>query len=208
MTGGTNSVGGVRATPTQQDQFKEAFAACIEADKEFPFKIGQARTLRGGGSDHGSFLAHNVPGYFWSQKGKAVYSFGWHTQNDTYDIAIPEYQRHTATVVALGAYGVANLPKLIDRTNMRSTSERTPLERRMGLDFEAKSLKVKGFTSDRSVAKRAGVKAGDVLVELDGVALKNDRFILRAAANNGEPRKKLVIKRGKEKVTLDLRWRR
>lgn len=207
--GGTNYVAGVRGTPTQQEQLKAAMGPCTAVDPEnFPFTIGEVRSLRGGGSDHGSYLAHNVPGYFWSQKGRAVYSYGWHTQNDTYDIAIPEYQTHTATVVALAAYGVANLPKLLDRTNMRSTSERTPLERRMGLDFEANTLKVKGFTSERSVARRAGVKKGDVLVDLDGVALKNDRFILRAAANNGEPRKKLTVKRGDEKIVLDIRWRR
>ncbi|NRA95679.1 MAG: M20/M25/M40 family metallo-hydrolase [Planctomycetes bacterium] len=206
--GGTNYVGGIRGTPTQQEQLKEALGPCTKVSSKLGFTIGETRSLRGGGSDHGSYLAHGVPGYFWSQKGRATYSYGWHTQNDTYDLAIPEYQRHSATVIALGAYGIANLDKLLDRTNMRSTSEATPLERRLGLDFTRGTLKVSGFADERGVAARAGVKKGDVLVELDGVKLKGDRFILRATANNGEPKKKLVLDRGGKKVELDVNFRR
>ena len=204
--GGTNYVAGIRGTPTQQEQLQAAFGPCTTVSEEFPFTIGEVNRLRGGGSDHGSYLAHGVPGYFWSQKGRAKYTYGWHTQNDTYDLAVPEYQRHSATVIALGAYGVANLDGLLDRTNMRSTAEATPLERRFGLQFDRGTLKVTGFTNERGVAAKAGVKAGDVLVELDGVRLKSDRFILRATANNGEPAKNLVIDRSGQRVELKVLW--
>ena len=62
----------------------------------------------GGGSDHASFLGANVPGFFWGQRGgRAVYQHTHHTQFDTFDAAIPEYQVHSSLVVALGAYGIA-----------------------------------------------------------------------------------------------------
>ena len=73
----------------------------------------------GGGSDHASFLAAGVPGLNWTLKGRSDYFFHtWHSQWDTIDVAIPEYQRHTSTVIALAALGTANLPELLDRSGV------------------------------------------------------------------------------------------
>ncbi|MAG56799.1 MAG: hypothetical protein CMJ83_10950 [Planctomycetes bacterium] len=206
--GGTNYVAGVRGTPTQQEQMQKAFVHCKKVSAELEFNIGETGRLSGGGSDHGSYLSHGIPGYFWSQKGKAVYTYGWHTQNDTYDLAVPKYQKHSATVIALGALGVANLDKKLDRTNLRSTSERARLNRNLGLQFERGTLKVSGFANERGVGARSGIKKGDVLMQLDGVNLKGDRFVLRAAANNGEPKKKLVVHREGKPIEINVSWRR
>ena len=87
--------------------------------------------LTGGGSDHASFLAANVPGFFWRQAGKARYQRTHHTQFDTFDAAIPEYQKHSSLVVAVGAYGIANLDHLLSREKLRQPqAERRPTAER------------------------------------------------------------------------------
>ena len=82
------------------------------------FKLGKSRAIsrRGGGSDHASFLSAGVPAWSWTLRGRSNYfQHTWHSQWDTFDVAIPEYQRHTSTVIAIVAYGVANLPHLLPR---------------------------------------------------------------------------------------------
>ena len=60
-----------------------------------------ANITGGGGSDHASYIRAGVPGFFWGQRGgRAVYRHTWHTQNDTFDAGIPEYQRHSSTIIA------------------------------------------------------------------------------------------------------------
>jgi Zn-dependent M28 family amino/carboxypeptidase len=133
--GGTNYVSGIGVTEPQREDFEQVFAPVLNLHEERPFKIRTVGSLRGGASDHGSFLAQNVPGYFWDQSGRSVYGYGWHTQNDTYNIAIPEYQSHTATIAAVAAYQTANLKNLISREDMRSTGERPMQNRTLGVQF-------------------------------------------------------------------------
>jgi hypothetical protein len=42
----------------------------------------------------------------------------WHTERDTYNKSIPEYQEHTATVTAVVLYGLANLNHLLSREGL------------------------------------------------------------------------------------------
>jgi hypothetical protein len=39
----------------------------------------------------------------------------WHTERDTYDKSIREYQEHASIVTAIVAYGIANLDHLLSR---------------------------------------------------------------------------------------------
>lgn len=73
------------------------------------------RMPRGGGSDHASFNRIGIPGFFWDEVGRANYRFGWHTQNDTMDLAIPEYLAQSATCAAITAYNLACAPELLPR---------------------------------------------------------------------------------------------
>ncbi len=203
--GGTNYVSGVAGTKSHQADFKAVFAPALQLEPEMPFDVREVDGLSGGGSDHGSFLAMGVPGFYWDQKGRAVYRYGWHTQNDTYDIAIPEYQRHTATVIALGAYGVANLDHLLSREGLRSPRGAIPTSRVLGVEFEKDTLVVSRIEAD-SVAAKVGLKVGDTLLELDGVKLK-DRFALRATLNGGEPNKTLVLERGGSRLTIPIAFK-
>lgn len=73
------------------------------------------RMPRGGGSDHATFNAAGVPGFFWDEVGRADYGFGWHTQNDKLNLAIPEYLKQSSTCVAITAYQLACAPDLLPR---------------------------------------------------------------------------------------------
>lgn len=68
-----------------------------------------------GGSDHASFNAVGVPGFFFDEVGRANYRHGWHTQFDQMDQAIPEYLRQSATNAALTIYNIACAPTLLPR---------------------------------------------------------------------------------------------
>jgi len=76
-----------------------------------------------GGSDHASFNAKGIPGFFWDETGRANYRHAWHTQNDKFDQAIEEYLIQSATNMALVAYNLANAPELLPRDGEVSTDE-------------------------------------------------------------------------------------
>ena len=117
--GGTNYLAGIGATEAILSDFEQVFAPVKDLDPQYPFELRKVAGLTGGGSDHASFLTANVPGFFWRQSGKARYQHTHHTQFDTFDAAVPEYQRHSSLVVALAAYGIANLDHLLSRDKLR-----------------------------------------------------------------------------------------
>ena len=122
--GGTNYLSGIGGTEAMMSDFELVFAPVKELDPQFPFEVRKVAGLSGGGSDHASFLAANVPGFFWRQSGKARYQHTHHTQYDTYDQAIPDYQKHSALVAAVSAYGIANLDHLLSREKLRARATR------------------------------------------------------------------------------------
>src|SRR4029078_9217538 len=99
--GGTNYCAGITATPPMVPLLEPIFAGVKDLDPKMPFEVREVKGLSGGGSDHASFLAADVPGFFWSQKGRANYNHTHHTQFDTYDAALPEYPRDSALALAL-----------------------------------------------------------------------------------------------------------
>lgn len=120
--GGTNYEGGVQCVADQA-----AMLAAATAPVNFVFVDSESgkslvcnvRTVerfpRGGGSDHASFTAKGVPGFFWDEVGRADYGFGWHTQFDTIALAVPEYLQQSAVNSAVVAYNLANAPTLLPR---------------------------------------------------------------------------------------------
>ncbi len=123
--GGTNYVAGIGGPDYILPQLQTAFAGFDTIDATYPFKIRRTKGGMGGGSDHASFLRVGIPGFYWSQRGKAVYRHGWHTQYDTFDLAVPEYQRHTATCIALGALAMANLDERLPRWRRPKAKKKT-----------------------------------------------------------------------------------
>lgn len=132
--GGTNYEGGI---PASADQVDMLAAATAPTNNQFYSEIdkkhlnvnirpqGEMRT-GGGGSDHQSFNAVGVPGFFWDEVGRAEYGFGWHTQNDTLDLAIEEYLVQSSTNAAITAYRLACAPDMLPRVPVPERPNRTP----------------------------------------------------------------------------------
>ena len=124
---GTNWAASTSATPSMYADMQRVVAPILKLVSPDPGREGPVFTLNrtnamaggGGGSDHASFIAVGVPALSMRLTGRADYSnYTWHSQWDTYDAAIPEYQRHTATVLALISLGVANLPNLLNNSEV------------------------------------------------------------------------------------------
>lgn len=77
-------------------------------------------------SDEASFLAAGVPAFLLEQSGRAEYHRTHHTELDTYDAVIPEYQHHNALVLALGAWGLAELDRMLPRDALAGSTPAAP----------------------------------------------------------------------------------
>lgn len=209
---GTNYVSGIGGPAKIKPLLDQAFEGFGTIDRQYPFKVYKsAASLAGGSSDHASFRRIGIPGFFWNQKGRAIYQHGWHTQFDTYDLAIPEYQRQTATVVALGALAVANLPRMLPRWKVRRATARpaqrqpfTPENPLLGVYVEGPT--VTGVISS-SLAANTGIKGGDELIRLAGTKIEERGDIakaLRAWVKKGMPAETVLLERDGKKLTLKL----
>jgi C-terminal processing protease CtpA/Prc len=119
-----------------------------------------------------------------------------HTQFDTFETAIDEYQRHSAIVQAVAAYQLANADELLDRSNAFETHRR---------QIDAKhDWAIIEEVPKGGKASKAGLHAGDVIVTVDGRDVFTSAAV-RRYLNQGGPVKKLHIKRGKKTfdVTFD-----
>ena len=186
--GGTNYLSGIGATEAILSDFEQVFTPAKELDpKTYPFEVRKVTGLRGGGSDHASFLAANVPGFFWGQAGTARYQHTHHTQFDTYDAANPDYQRHSSLVVAIGAYGIANLDHLLSREKMRAPGGGGGFNRRrLGAQLDDMSVVE---LDDEGAGKKAGLKEGDMILKVDGTKV-GETMELNRALGAGELQKK------------------
>ena len=165
--GGTNYLSGIGGTEAMQSDLNTVFAPALDLDAAMPFAVTQVPGLRGGGSDHASFLTAGVPGFFWGQRGgTAVYKHTHHTQYDTFDAAIPAYQKHSAIIVALGALGIANLDHLLSREKMTAPGGNRGAggnRRTMGVQLEdTKVIEV----VEGGMAEKAGIKGGDLITKV------------------------------------------
>lgn len=197
--GGTNYLSGIGVTPEMKPQAEQVFAPVMKlAPEAMPFAIRDAKSLEPGGSDHSPYIRKGVPGFFWDQAGESDYRHVHHTQHDTLDAVVPEYQRHSAMVVAIAALNLANLPDKLDRTN----SAPVPW-RRMSVDF-GRNLIVEEVEKG-GVADKAGWKAGDKIVSLDGEPVDKMWPMLKKLQEGG-PKKKVVVERKGKRVTTTLDW--
>jgi hypothetical protein len=161
-----------------------------------------------GGSDHASFLAAKVPGLGWGLKGRSDYfQHTWHTQWDTFDVAIEEYQRHTATVVAMAALGTANLDTLLDRENIRTRRRgggQSSAFAAAWFEAEMDGFTFKSVQKDGRAAKM-GVKAGDKLTKIGGKQLTSLRQIFQFARETEGDSVEFTFQRGDKEVTAKMK---
>lgn len=73
-------------------------------------------------SDHTSFLQAGVPAFLFEQSGPADYARTHHTEFDTVDALVPRAIEHSALVMAVAAHQIAELPGLLSREKLVTTS--------------------------------------------------------------------------------------
>jgi membrane-associated protease RseP (regulator of RpoE activity) len=210
---GTNWAASLGVTTVMKEDMEKVFAPVMELsppdkDHEGPvFTLRVVQGLSGGGSDHASFLAANVPGLNWSLTGRSDYfGYTWHSQYDTYDVAIPEYQAHNATVFALAALGTANLPGKLNRDGLRAASgggdATVMLSGYFGAEFEG--MKIKSLEKEGLMAK-AGIEAGDVIKGVNGKPVTALIDILRIGRDDGLDKGiELTVDRGGKEVKVKM----
>ncbi len=120
--GGTNYQGGLACIPSMVPMLAAATAPVngmfFDSADQKPLIVNiraSEKMPKGGSSDHASFNAVGVPGFFWDEVGRADYGHGWHTQFDRYELAIPEYLMQSSTCVAVTAYNLACAETLLPR---------------------------------------------------------------------------------------------
>jgi hypothetical protein len=106
-------------------------------NQQFPFTLtkrtdpASPRPTTAGGSDHAYFAMNGVPTLSFATGDPKGYDFNyneiWHTERDTYNKSIPEYQEHTSVVTAVVVYGLANIDHLLSRNGLYSDQENPPL---------------------------------------------------------------------------------
>ena len=201
--GGTNFLSGIGVTKAMKSDIEAALAPIVDLDPAYPFAIREIAGLpRGVGSDHDSFLTAGVPGIFWAQRGgKANYGHIHHTQYDTYDAAIPEYQKHSSMVVALAALGLSNLDHLLSREALAAPPGAGGGGgggmRALGMQLDEMKI---AEIAEGGMAAKAGFKVGDVIIKVGGKPVAS-REEMRAAMQ-GEPPKSFVVKREDKEVEI------
>ncbi|MBK8100707.1 MAG: M20/M25/M40 family metallo-hydrolase [Planctomycetes bacterium] len=163
------------------------------------FRLSKAnRVAGGGGSDHASFIAAGVPAWSWGLKGRSDYfQYTWHTQWDKIDVAIPEYQRHTCTVIAMAALGTANLPELLDRSGVARGGEGRQAGSYAAALFDGEMDGFK-FTKVNAGgrADKMGVKEGDLLQKVNGQEIEQMFQIFQIARESEGDDVTFTFKRG------------
>ncbi|MCP4713223.1 MAG: M20/M25/M40 family metallo-hydrolase [Planctomycetes bacterium] len=121
--GGTNAIVGLSVSEAMYADFEKICAPLDGLNPDFPFELTKSqprnRPTRAGGSDSSSFSMAGVPALGW--RTQDVFDLGvsygetWHTNLDSYNKVVPEYQEHTALAIALVVYGVGNLDHQLSR---------------------------------------------------------------------------------------------
>ncbi len=126
--GGPEVAAAVTVRPAMYDDFVKICEPVSKINPDFPFEVRKDETPAGprpekaGGSDHAYFAMNGVPTISIDLEDSKGYGFSygeiWHSENDLYNKAIPEYMEHSAVVNAILVYGVANLDHLISREGL------------------------------------------------------------------------------------------
>jgi hypothetical protein len=128
--GGPTVANSLTVPEAMYDDFVKICDPLNSINPDFPFTLTKRTSPAGpkpttaGGSDHAYFALNGVPTLAFGAPDVKGYDFSymeiWHTEKDTYDKSIPEYQNHTSVVTAVVVYGLANLDHLLSREGLYS----------------------------------------------------------------------------------------
>jgi Zn-dependent M28 family amino/carboxypeptidase len=124
--GGPTVANSLRVPEAMYDDFQKVCEPLNSINPDFPFTLGKSeprpRPRGAGGSDHAYFALNGIPTLSFGTADPKGYDFDygeiWHTERDMFNMSIPEYQEHTATVTAVVVYGLACLDHLLPREGM------------------------------------------------------------------------------------------
>ncbi len=124
--GGPTVANSLSVPESMYDDFEKICEPLNSINPDFPFTLKKAepspRPTRAGGSDHAYFALNGIPTMSFGTGDPKGYDFDygeiWHTERDTYNKSIPEYQEHSAVVTAVVVYSIAMLDHLLSREGM------------------------------------------------------------------------------------------
>ncbi len=121
---------GLTVPPSMLKDFEKICEPLNRINPDFPFTLkerereARPKPTTASGSDHAYFAMNGVPTLSFDIPDYKGYNFNyqeiWHTERDTYNKSIPEYQEHSATVTAVVVYGLANIDHLLSRDGLYS----------------------------------------------------------------------------------------
>jgi hypothetical protein len=130
---GPTVANGLTVPEAMYDDFEMICKPLDSINPDFPFTLNKRtqpprpRPTAARGSDHAYFAINGVPTLSFEIPDIKGYNFNyneiWHTERDTYNKSIPEYQEHTSVVTAVVVYGLANLDHLLSRKDLYSEPE-------------------------------------------------------------------------------------
>lgn len=146
-----------------------------------------------GGSDHLPFNERGVPNMFIHTGTNAVY----HTPEDDFDAINCE---GALRVIDYSERVVSMLAELETRPTFGK-----PKPFRLGVMIEEADgqIKIDGVSED-SIAQKAGILKGDILLSVDGEAMENRRNLVKMLRRDRGKTVEMKIKRGDEEVTLEV----
>ena len=134
--GGPTPITGITVPEAMYADFEKVCKPLNGINPDFPFTLkkrtepARPRPTGAGGSDHAWFAKNGVPTLRFDEPDIKGYNFNygeiWHTERDTYDKSIAEYQEHSAVVTAVIVYGLANLDHLLSREGLYAAEEPAP----------------------------------------------------------------------------------
>lgn len=121
--GGPTVPKSISVSDTMMSDFERICETFNSINPDFPFEIKRRepteRPKEPWGTDSGPFAVEGVPTIGFHNDDPKGYDFSyveiWHTERDTYDKSIQEYQEHAALLTAILTYGIANLDHLLPR---------------------------------------------------------------------------------------------
>ena len=199
--GGTNYLSGIGATEAMMSDFEQVFAPVKELDPQFPVRSAEGRRpVRR--RQRPRLVPHGQrAGLLLATGGQGRYQHTHHTQYDTFDAAIPEYQKHS--VAGRGRFGLRDRqprPPALPREAPRPRNQGN--RRTLGVQLDELTVTE---VEDDSAAQKAGMKEGDVIVKIDGTKVA-DRSEIARLLRAGAPKKVVTVLRDGKEVDLNVSW--
>jgi Zn-dependent M28 family amino/carboxypeptidase len=121
--GGPEAPVALAVPAAMMEDFRPIVEVINTINPDFPVELKErsprAKPERAWGTDSGPFAVKGVPTIGFEEGDPKGYHFDyfeiWHTERDTYDKAIPEYNEQSAVATAVLVYGLASLDHQLDR---------------------------------------------------------------------------------------------